>query len=82
MANRTSTRVKIWFDPQGDYLEVLCSDRPGFLRETGNVSVMERVDTEGNLLGFSIMDVSRLKKGKPIIADLVSPLIPPISART
>jgi hypothetical protein len=65
-------QVKIWFDPEGDFLEVLFSDRPGYMRETDNDAVMERVDERGNLLGFSVMQVSRLTKDKPLTAELVS----------
>ena len=50
--------VKIWYDREGDFLEVLFSEAPGYMRETGNDAVMERVDASGNLLGFSVMNVS------------------------
>ena len=63
--------VKIWFDAEGDFLEVLFSDRPGFMRETSNDAVMERVDEQGNLLGFTAMRVSQLARDKPLVADLV-----------
>ncbi len=65
-------RVKVWFDPEADFLEVIFSDAPGYMRETENDAVMERVDLEGNLLGFSIMAVSQLAKSKPLIAELSS----------
>jgi uncharacterized protein YuzE len=55
-------RVKVWFDPEADFLEVIFSDAPGYMRETENDAVMERVDLEGNLLGFSILAVSQLAK--------------------
>ncbi len=63
-------KVKIWFDAEGDFLEVLFSDKAGFMRETDNDAVMERVDEEGNILGFSVMRVSELKKEKPLFAEL------------
>jgi hypothetical protein len=63
-------RVKVWFDAEGDFLEVRFSDKAGFMRETKNDAVMERVDEEGNLLGFSIMHVSRLARQKPLVAEL------------
>ena len=44
--------VKLWFDKEGDFLEVLFSDKPGYMRETDSDAVMERVDEQGNLLGF------------------------------
>ncbi len=65
-------RVKVWFDSKADFLEVVFSEAPGYMRETNNDAVMERVDTEGNLLGFSILAVSQLAKSKPLIAELLS----------
>ena len=55
-------RVKIWFDPEGDYLEVMFDQNPGYFRETASDQVMEKVDEAGNILGFSVMKVSALKK--------------------
>ena len=65
-------RVKVWFDPEADFLEVLFSDAPGYMRETQNDAVMERVDSSGKLLGFSILAVSQLDKSKPLVAELLS----------
>ena len=65
-------RVKIVFDVEGDFLEVLFSKKLGYMRETDNDAVMERVDEQGNLLGFSVMNVSRLAKEKPLVAELMS----------
>lgn len=63
-------RVKVWFDAEGDFLEVIFSDKPGYMRETDHDAVMERVDEDGNILGFSIMQVTQFKKQKPLIARL------------
>lgn len=65
--------IKVWYDAEGDLLEVLFSDKPGYMRETDNEAVMERVDEEGNILGFSITDVSRIEKQKPLVAELTRP---------
>jgi len=54
---------------EGDFLEVVFFDKPGYMRETDNDAIMERVDEEGNLLGFSVMGVSRLTKEKPLVAE-------------
>ncbi len=56
--------VKLWYDPEGDYLEVTFERKEGFFRETEDDQVMQRVDRDGNVLGFSIQKVSSLK-GKP-----------------
>jgi uncharacterized protein YuzE len=67
-----SQQVKVWFDPEGDFLEILFSDKPGYLRETNHDAVMERVDEEGNLLGISILGVSQIDRTSPLIADLAA----------
>ena len=62
MAERT---VKIWYDAEGDYLEVIFDQKPGYFRETPSDQVMEKVDEDGNILGFSVLRVSALKE-KPL----------------
>ncbi len=62
--------VRIWLDPEGDFLEVQFSDRPGYMRETTHDAVMERVDDDGNVLGFSILNVSHLAREQPVVAEL------------
>ncbi|MEK6743470.1 MAG: DUF2283 domain-containing protein [Nitrospirota bacterium] len=64
-------QIKVWFDPEGDFLEVQFSEKAGYMKETNNEAVMERVDEQGNVLGFTVMGVSRLTKEKPLIADLI-----------
>jgi len=53
--------IKLWYDPEGDYLEVLFDQKKGYYRETMDDRVMERVDEDGNIIGFSILGVSSLK---------------------
>jgi len=53
--------VKVWYDPEGDFLEVTFEKKEGYFRETENDHVMEKVDAQGEILGFSIMKVSSLK---------------------
>ena len=53
-------RVKIWYDKEGDYLEVMFEKRAGVFRATANPHVMEKVDEKGHVLGFSVMKVSAL----------------------
>jgi hypothetical protein len=56
--------VKFWYDPEGDFMEVIFDEKAGYFRETDDERVMEKVDADGNFLGFSVMNVSSLK-GKP-----------------
>lgn len=65
-------KVKVWFDAEGDYLEVQFSQAPGFMRATAHDAVMERVDEQGHVLGFSVLGVSRFRKGNPLEAELVA----------
>ncbi|MCH8088313.1 MAG: DUF2283 domain-containing protein [Chloroflexi bacterium] len=58
-------RVSIWYDPEGDYLEVIFDQREGHFKETEDDRAMEMVDTQGNVLGFSILGVGSLK-GTPL----------------
>lgn len=44
--------------------------KEGYFRETNSDQVMEKVDMEGHVIGFSILKVSALKK-KPLNFDLV-----------
>ena len=64
-------RVRVWFDAEGDFLEVRFFDGTGYMKETRHDAVMERVDEQGRIIGFSIMQVSKLAGQKPLTADLV-----------
>ena len=57
--------IKLWYDQEGDYLEVIFEKKPGFFRQTKNDQVMEKIDNRGDILGFSITQVSKLRK-KPL----------------
>ncbi len=49
--------VKVWYDPEGDYLEVLFSNEAGYIKETDNDAIMEKVNTKREVIGFSILGV-------------------------
>jgi uncharacterized protein YuzE len=61
----------VWFDPEGDYLEVLFRDRVGYFTETADDRVMARVDMEGNVIGFSILGVGSIGS-EPLSVELPS----------
>ena len=65
-------KIKVWFDAEADFLEVRFSAAAGYEKETKHDAVMERVDAQGHVIGFSILGVSRFKKSKPLEADLVA----------
>lgn len=64
--------IKIWYDEEGDYLEVLFERKAGHFRETTNDAVMGKVDDKGNIIGFSILKMSALRGQKPLAVTLAS----------
>ena len=54
--------VKVWYDREADYLEVLFDRKEGYFRETDNDAVMEKVDNQGNIIGFSILKVRAISQ--------------------
>jgi uncharacterized protein YuzE len=62
--------VRVWYDEEGDYLEVLFARKKGYFRETDHDAVMEKVDEVGNIIGFSILNVSALKGASPLDVTL------------
>jgi uncharacterized protein YuzE len=65
-------KIKVWFDAEADVLEVRFSEAAGYMKQTAHDAVMERLDAQGHVIGFSIMGVSRFKKDNPIEADLTA----------
>jgi uncharacterized protein YuzE len=62
--------IRIWYDKEADYIEVIFEQKAGYFRETENDAVMEKVDEEGNIIGFSILKVNALKEQKPLSITL------------
>ena len=50
--------VKVWYDREGDYLEVIFEDAPATLEEV-NEDVFERRTPEGRVIGFAVFNVSK-----------------------
>ncbi|MGD6850869.1 MAG: DUF2283 domain-containing protein [Candidatus Bathyarchaeia archaeon] len=54
--------VKVWFDREGDMLEVqLGKPRKGYFKDAGDDAFL-RVDTKGNIVGFALLNVSKREK--------------------
>jgi uncharacterized protein YuzE len=62
--------VKVWYDREGDYLEVLFDTKKGYFQETENDAVMKKIDEEGNIIGFSILKASALKEQETLNISL------------
>jgi len=62
--------IKVWFDAEADFLEVLFSMAPGYMKETDNEHVMERVSEQGEILGFTVTGVRSVSSTIPLVAIL------------
>ncbi|MCP5494888.1 MAG: DUF2283 domain-containing protein [Leptospiraceae bacterium] len=56
-----SRKVKVYFDKEADYIEILFEIKEGFFMETDNDFIMKKVDKDGNVIGFSIQNLSNLE---------------------
>ena len=50
--------MRIWYEKEGDTLEITFQDAKGHLREISE-DIYERVDNEGNLLGYMVLNVTQ-----------------------
>ena len=66
-------QVKIWYDPQGDFLEVMWATRSGEFIDTIDGRADVKVDDDGNLLGFQILAVSKINKPLCVTFDIDDP---------
>lgn len=69
MANGT---VSVWYDDDGDMLEVLWSFREGYFSPTDDERVLKRLNDDGEVIGFLIHDISTLKQPSPVEFELTS----------
>jgi len=65
-------KIRIWFDAEADFLEVRFSDAAGYEKQSAHDAVLERVDAQGNVIGFSITGLSRFSKERPLQAELTT----------
>jgi len=70
-----SNTMKIYYDSEADFWEVQFSQTIGYMRQTDNDNLMDRVDLEGNIIGFSVLNVRQLAQDKPLIAELINEFI-------
>ena len=55
--------LKIWYDQEGDYLEVTFEDALATLEEVGD-DLFERRTPDGRVVGFAVMNVSKHDRHK------------------
>lgn len=66
----TSRKVSVWYDGEGDMLEVLWAFREGYFTPTGDDRILKRLDDDGEVIGFLIHEVSTLKQASPVEFEL------------
>jgi uncharacterized protein YuzE len=66
-------KVSVWYDKEADFLEVIFQRRKGFFRETKYDDILEKIDTKGRVIGFSILNVTKARR-KPVDVQLTAPV--------
>ena len=65
------TRVKVWYDKAGNYLDVVWEPKAGnYFMPTADDRVEVLVDDAGNLSGFMVWGLSRVKAGEIVNFEL------------
>ena len=69
-------KLRVWFDQEGDLLEVGFMKKKGIMRNMGD-DIFLRLDQKGNVLGFAVLNATkRFEKIKeielPVKGKLVS----------
>ena len=65
--------VRIWYDPEGDFLEVMWTIRPGEFVDTVDGNAYVKIDDDGNLLGFQIISPSKNSGPMCVTFDIDDP---------
>ena len=68
----TTKKVSVWYDEEGDMLEVLWAFREGYFTPTDDDRILKRLDDDGEVIGFLIHDVSSLNQPAPVEFELES----------
>lgn len=66
--------MKVWYDREGDYLEVVFEDTPAAMEEVEE-DVFERRATDGRIVGFAVFNFSKHDRDKltlPLAVTAVS----------
>jgi len=69
-----SKNVSIWYDAEGDMIEVLWAFRDGYFTPTEDERILKRLDDNGEVIGFMVQEVSTLKQSTPLEFELAPEL--------
>ena len=67
-----SKKVSVWYDDEGDMLEVLWAFREGYFTPTDDERILKRLGDDGEVIGFLIHEMSTLKQPIPLEFELAS----------
>ena len=62
--------IIVYYDKEADFLEVIFEKSEGYFIETDNNAVMEKVSLDGRVIGFSILNVSKMSSPAPLNVHL------------
>ncbi len=62
--------IKVYYDKESDYIEILFDIKEGYFKETEHDEFIEKVDKDGNVIGFSILKFSQFQSKKPVSVTL------------
>ena len=62
--------IAVWYDRKGDFFEVMFEQKAGYFHETAHDQVMEKVDTDGSIIGFHVLKVSHITQ--PLDVELTA----------
>ena len=51
-------QISVWYDREGDYLEVAFANRKGYFKDAGE-DLFLRVDQKDRVIGFAILNFSK-----------------------
>ena len=70
-------KIKVWYDKAGNYLDVFWVSKAGnFFMPTADDRVEVLVDDAGNLSGFMVWGLSRVKAGEIVNFELTPAALP------
>mgnify|MGYP003339457965 CR=1 FL=1 len=62
--------ITVYYDKEADFLEVLFEKSEGYFKETDNDLVMEKISNDNRIIGFSILNVSKMSSQEVLNAHL------------
>ena len=65
-------KVSIWYDKEGDMLEVLWAFREGYFTPTNDERIFRQLNDDGEVIGFLVHEMSTFKYSNPVEFELAS----------